>query len=172
MLFDLKIERVTYPLKGKNYLIDLGIFHLEMDQPEHLDYWNFGRIADLGDLSTYYGYETLDGSGLTLKPGAVYNEIVPDLEAVEGLDLMDLWEDGITYIMVENLPENQRTTNYPIILVSKEFDSTNAKWDVNDNPTFVLWNEERPVYIILNGFVIDLTRKNPGNAIKNGLIIR
>lgn len=172
MLFDLKIERVTYPLRGKNYLIDLGIFHLEMDQPEHLDYWNFGKIADLGDLSTYYGYKTLDGSGLTLKPGAVYNEIVPDLDAVDGLELMDLWKAGITYIMVEDLPENQRTTNYPIILVSKDFDSTNAKWDVNDNPTFVLWNEERPVYIILNGFVIDLNGNNPGNAIKNGLIIR
>ena len=172
MLFDLKIERITYPLKGKEYLVDIGIFHLEMDQPGHSDYWNFGKIGDMGDLSTYYGYKTLDGSGLTIKPGEVYAETLQDLDAIQDLNFTDLWKAGITYVKVEELPEDQKTLPYPIILVSKEFDRAKEKWDVNDTATFVLYKDLKPAYIVINGFLIDLSEKHLGSAIKNGLIIK
>ncbi len=73
-LFDLKIINATYELLGKPYIIDLGINRLEVAITDSSDFWYSSRIIDQGDLSTYYGYETLDATGYTIRAGKVYPE--------------------------------------------------------------------------------------------------
>lgn len=170
MLFDLKIEGVTYPLLGSEYLMDFGIFHHEVDREGHRDFWNSSRIGDMGDLSTYYGYETLDATGYTLKEGLVYPEELPDVKAVAALDLWKLLAQGITYIRLANLPKELSSSPYPINLVSAKFKGPGSKWDVGDNPTFVLWKDGKPVYAIVNGFLLDLTARK--GSVKNGMVFR
>lgn len=170
MLFDLKIERVSYPLLGSEYLMDFGIFHFEVDKKGHRDFWNSSRIGDMGDLSTYYGYETLDASGYTLREGLVYPEVLPDEKAAAGLDFWKLLGQGITYIRVANLPKELSSSPYPINLVSASFKGPGGKWDVGDNPTFVLWKDGKPAYAVVNGFLLDLEARK--GAVKNGMVFR
>ena len=170
MLFDLKIERVSYPLLGSEYLMDFGIFHNEVDKEGHRDFWNSSRIGDMGDLSTYYGYETFDASGYTLREGLVYPEVLPDVQAVAGLDLWKLLTQGITYIRLANLPRELSNSPYPINLVSASFKVPGGKWDVGDNPTFVLWKEGKPAYSVINGFLLDLAARK--GTVRNGMVFR
>jgi hypothetical protein len=172
MLFDLKIEGVTYPLNGINYTVDIGVFKLELNYNNSRDFWNVGQIVDFGDLSTYYAYETVRGEGLVLKQGNVYPEIVPNIEALNQLDLYALLKAGISYVRVRDIPDNLKTAPLGINVLGSETEISAAKWDVGDNPTFVLWDSNKPVYSILNGFLVDLSEDNPAGIVKNGIIIR
>jgi hypothetical protein len=172
MLFDLKIEGVTYPLNGINYTVDIGVFKLELNYNNSRDFWNVGQIVDFGDLSTYYAYETVRGEGLVLKQGNIYPEIVPNIEALNQLDLYALLKAGISYVRVRDIPENLKTVPLGINVLGAETEISAAKWDVGDNPTFVLWDKNKPVYSILNGFLVDLSEDNPAGIVRNGIIIR
>ncbi|MBC2840570.1 M14 family zinc carboxypeptidase [Robiginitalea sp. SC105] len=169
-LFDLKLERVTYPLLGEDYIIDLGIHRFEVDTPDHSDFWYSSRIADQGDLSTFYGYETLDGSGYRLQAGKVYDQVLPDMKAVAKLDFWSLLEKGITYVRVTGLPQKTPSTPFPVHLVAPSFKAPEARWEVGDNPTFALTREGAVKYVVVNGFLYKPgSREGSG---KNSMILR
>lgn len=169
-LFDVKIEGVTYPLLGEDYLMDIGIQRPEVDDASHQDFWNSSRIVDLGDLSTYYGYKTLDGTGYRITEGRVYPEVLPDLEAVEKLDFWSLLEDGFAYVRVAELPKDFTNSPYPVHLISKTYKPTDFRLRIGINPTFFLNKGGEPRYAVINGFLYHIpTRKGQG---KNSMIYR
>ncbi|MDN5214287.1 M14 family zinc carboxypeptidase [Fulvivirgaceae bacterium BMA12] len=65
-LFDLLIRNVGMEKDGHSYTSDIGIFLHEIaaDGSEELYYRS--AVADMGDLSTYYGYKEIDAEGMTL----------------------------------------------------------------------------------------------------------
>src|SRR5690606_19333903 len=97
-LFDLKLNNLTYNLLGKNYTLDVGIHQLEIDDASHNTYYNSSRVVDQGDLSTYYGYETLEGKGYTMTGGKVYPKTLPSVKEVSELKALDLLKSGFTYV--------------------------------------------------------------------------
>lgn len=169
-LFDLKIEGVTYPLMGQEYLMDFGIHRLEVDYEGHEDFWYSSRIVDMGDLSTYYGYERVDGSGLHLEGGKVYPEVLEDLEAAAALDFWSLLQQGYTYVRLKAMPEDLLASPFPLHLLSESFEIPEPKWDVGDNPTFVLYRGASPVYAVVNGFLYRLADEKGGG--KNSMVYR
>ncbi len=169
-LFDLKIEGISYPLLGQEYLMDFGIHRLEVDLPGHNDFWYSSRVIDMGDLSTYYGYEVIDGSGLRMEAGKVYEEVLEDASAAKALDFKALLAQGITYVRMRQIPASWLFSPYPVHILSESFELEEAKWDVGDNPTFVLYRGEQPEYAIINGFSFNLIT-GEGRA-KNGMIFR
>src|SRR5690606_32277 len=89
-LFDLKIEKVTYGLLGKDYILDLGLFRNEVDLKGHNDFYYRASLGDQGDLSTFYGYETFDATG--------YRIVAPKMVEVERIgDPYGLLKDGVAY---------------------------------------------------------------------------
>lgn len=169
-LFDLKIEKVRYPLLGKDYIIDLGIQRPEVDAEDYADFWNSSRIIDMGDLSTYYGYESLDASDLRLSWGEVYPETLQDTAAVEQLDFWELFSKGIAYVRVEHLPADLTWSPYPVHLVSGSFKVPKGPLDVGDNPTFFLLKDGKPEYAVVNGFLYHIpTREGRG---RNSMVYR
>ncbi len=170
MLFDLKIEGVSYPLLGTEFVMDFGIFHHEVEREGYREFWNSSRIGDMGDLSTYYGYETLDARGHTLKVGQVYPEVLPDIQAVAKLDFWALLDKGITYVRVAQFPKGLKASPYPVNLVSATYKGPASKWDVGDNPTFVLWKDGKPSYAVINGFLLDVANRR--GAVHNGMLIK
>ncbi|KKO00752.1 hypothetical protein LCGC14_0121580 [marine sediment metagenome] len=93
-LFDLKITGANYNLKGNTYTIDLGINQVEVDYPDHNSFWYSSRVLDQGDLSTYYGYETLDASGYTIKQAKAYPTTLNTFEEVKALnELVNIFND-------------------------------------------------------------------------------
>ena len=169
-LFDLKLTGITYPLLGKEYIVDIGIQRLEVDDEAHEDFWYSSRIVDMGDLSTYYGYKTLDGEGLHLHAGKALPQVQPNIEGVSKLDFWELLRQGITYVRVKDLPGDLKASPYPVHLISEKYTLPEPKWDVGDNPTFVLKKSGQPVYTVVNGFLYDL---KPGTGSgKNAMIYR
>ena len=80
-LFDLKIENLSFSYLGLDFKVDLGVNYREIENKDHSDFYYLGRISDVGDLSTHYGYETLDADGYEFKIGETYPKILDDFEA-------------------------------------------------------------------------------------------
>ncbi len=174
--FDLKIKEATYELMGKEYILDLGINHLEVDKEDHNDFWYSSRIIDQGDLSTYYGYETFDAEGYIIKQGGVYPETIDSFRDLRNLDFMDMLRSGHAYLRVANFPDKQLCSPIPLQLIGKEHELPEFQLKVGINPTFLLEKDGEIRYAVINGFLIDLKRGNKAVlfdfAFKNAMIYR
>lgn len=175
-LFDLKIERATYPLLGNDYILDIGINQLEVDKKGHTDFWYSSRILDLGDLSTYYGYETLNAAGYTLKAGKVFPEILGNLQELQGFNFMEALKKGYTYIRVKKIDPGLMESPFPIHVIGEQYEVPQFNLEVGINPTFILEKDMKAIYAVVNGFLIELDKEGNSSPAffrgKNAMIYR
>ncbi|GHA41345.1 hypothetical protein GCM10007103_23470 [Salinimicrobium marinum] len=167
-LYDLKLTGLEYELQGEKYVLDLGINRGEVSTGDGKKFYYRSRIADQGDLSTNYGYESVDVSGTTLKFGKIYSETFSDIKALENLDFASLLSQGYAFFRVKNLPKNN-FTNYPVQVVGEKFELS-ENLQVGVNPTFFLEKDGRLKYAVINGFFQEL--EAPGIKVENGLILK
>ncbi|WP_342774065.1 hypothetical protein [Muriicola soli] len=158
-LFDLKIVEVTYELLGKPYILDIGINQLEVDLEGNRDYWFSSRVIDQGDLSTYYGYKTLEAKGYQLIPGKVYPMVMADMAEIEkNKDTFTaLLKQGYTYLRVKDIPEDALFSPFPLHLLSEKLVLPDFDLEAGKNPTFLLQKDGDYMFAVINGFLLDLT---------------
>ena len=174
-LFDLKIENLTFPYLGQDYTVDLGIVYDEMENRSHTEFYFVGKIADIGDLSTHFGYEHLNAEGLTFKTGETYPKIIPDFESFKALDIPQLLEDGYTSVSIDDLPQEIRFIDYPIniidvrkIKIPRSGQMPKPPVGFEKNPTFLLTRNDKVVLAVINGFVYGIESNE--NKVNNGLV--
>ena len=167
-LFDLKITGVNYNLMGNNYTIDLGINQVEVDYPEHNTFWYSSRVLDQGDLSTYYGYETLDASEYTIQQAKAYPRTLNSLAEVKALNFKDLLQQGYGFVRMAKIPSSEINSPFPIHLIGPKYRMPELKLEPGINPTFFLEKEGKVEYAVINGFLVDL--KTGTINVPNGMI--
>ncbi|NNE76390.1 MAG: peptidase M14 [Pricia sp.] len=170
-LFDLKIENAAYELLGNTNHLDIGMNQLEVDKDDHSDFWYSSRIIDQGDLSTYYGYETFDASGFTIRPGKVYPETLESLAEIENLSIESLLKSGYTYVRLKNIPIDKLASPLQIHIISEKYSVPEFNMEVGANPTFLLEKNGQIKYAVINGFLINLVQGIKANF-KNAMIYR
>ena len=171
-LFDLKITNATYEINGNPYILDLGMNRLEVAIENSDQFWYSSRIIDQGDLSTYYGYETFNASGYTIRPGKIATQVLSSPAALNSRNIIDMLKSGYTYIRSENIPEDWGSFFLPINLASEQFSAPNFNLGVGLNPTFLLEKNDEVHYAVINGFLIDLSEKQSASFFKNSMIYR
>ena len=169
-LFDVKITGADYQLFGKTYTIDIGINRNERNTEELDDYFVEGEVVDVGDLSTYYGYRAIDGSGLRLSQGAIYRENFNSIDDLDGLDFKALLRTGYTFVRVKEIPENLDFSPYPINIISQDFELRSLKMKPGIPANLYLIQDGQAVFTVMNGFVYDYNTDI--TTIKNGQIYR
>lgn len=174
-LFDLKITNLTFPYLGKNYTVDLGIKNHERENKNHTEFYNIGRITDLGDLSTYYGYHNLDAKDLNFKIGETYPKIISNFEEFQKLNFKKLLEQGYTTVSIDYLPSEIKFIDYPIniidvrkIVIPRNNTIPKPPIFIGKTASFLLTKNNKVVYAIINGFVYDLI--NNKNDVLNGIV--
>jgi hypothetical protein len=169
-LFNLKLKNLSYKLLDKKYLLDVGINRIEIDNSKHDNFYNIGKIEDMGDLSTYYGYQNFDASGYTLVSGKVYPKTLKSLNELNKLNVYDLLKAGYTYIRLKKLPDDNYSLIKPINVISKKHHVTNYKLHTGAKANFLLKKDGAIQYAVINGFLINLNSVN--NEFKNALIFK
>jgi len=165
-LFDLKLKNLSYPLLGSNYILDIGIQRPEVDNETHDDFYYSSRIIDQGDLSTYYGYETLDAEGFTVTQAKIYPETLNSLKGLKTIDPMTVLKKGYGYVRIKDIPLEEVSVPMPIHIISETYEQPELRLEVGINPTFFLEKDGVLRYAVINGFLIDLSTEkgNFGNA--------
>jgi len=163
-LFDLKITNLTFTHLETNYTVDLGINTNEIENNSNRGFHYVGRIMDIGDLSTYYGYKTLDAKNLTFNTGKVYLEKIFSIDTLENFNFKNLLKQGFTTVVLDSIPKGIHLTKYPIhildsrdVIIIKEgkSDTPDSLLQLGDIPTFILTENDKVVYAIINGFIYD-----------------
>lgn len=68
-IFDLLLRNATVVVNGEKITYDVGVNRLETPLFNRPEKWYVrGTVEDLGDLSTFFGLEEFDATGLTLEP--------------------------------------------------------------------------------------------------------
>ncbi len=169
-LFDLKLIGAQYKLLGNDYKIDLGINQLEVDYEGHNSFWYSSRVVDQGDLSTYYGYETLDASDFKIKPAKLYPKVLYTLEDAKDLNFSEVLRKGYGYIRMVKIPSTILNSPLPFHIIGKAYEIPELRLQPGSNPTFFLEKEGVLAYAIINGFLIDLKQGEP--TIPNAMIYK
>ena len=156
--FDLKIVGAKYELMGNTYALDMGINQVEVDYPDHNSFWYSSRLLDQGDLSTYYGYETLDASAYTVKKAMAYPKTLNTMNELKVLDFKDLLKNGYGYIRMETIPGKQLNSPFPVHLIGPKYKIPELRLEPGINPTFFLEKEGTIIYAVINGFLVNLDK--------------
>jgi len=173
-LFDLKITNIHFPYLSNKYVVDLGINLSEIENKKHSDFYYKGVIREIGDLSTYYGYNTIDAKDFIFKTGETYPKILKDYEDLEKLNFKDLIQQGYTSVALDSVPDEIIFTKYPINIINvRDIPITKKNLPIpplalGTNPNFLLSKNNVVVYAIINGFVYDMSKST--SQVKNGLV--
>ena len=169
-LFDLKIEAVKYELMGDTYVVDLGINQVEVDYPDHNSFWFSSRIIDQGDLSTYYGYETLNAAQYTIKQAKVYPKTSQSIDEAKALNFKELLRQGYGYLRLASIPTTEVNSSLPLHLIGPNYEVPKLFLQPGLNPTFFLEKEGKLAYAVINGFLLYLNEASP--SLPNAMIYK
>ena len=151
-LNDVLIRDVQFnQAKDQGYRADIAIKREELDHHGHSPIYFRGTIEDLGDLSTQFGYQEVDGTGLTYESGKIYPEILDTIYSLDQLNHLDLLAKGYTYIRLKHMPD-AGSNSTPFNLIGE----TNALPDavgIEQPATFLLLSNNEVRYAVVNGFV-------------------
>ncbi|WP_089663996.1 M14 family metallopeptidase [Christiangramia echinicola] len=164
MLFDLKITGLNYELEGEIYILDLGINTFENDLEENSDFYYTGRVVDQGDLSTSYGYNQVDASGLKYENAKIYPEKIMTKNELENLDPAKLLQEGYAFVKVDSTLLKEDYSSYPLNLVAESF-KIGERLRPGVVANFFLLKDDEVKFAVINGFFTNL--EDPQKDIKN-----
>lgn len=168
-LFDVLLRNLTREYNSKTYRMDIGINHKEQGTTNQRDDFYIGVIDDIGDLSTFYGYEEYDCRGMTVEEGKKFEQVFEDMSELDKLNYRELYENGITSVVVENIDKDLKYSKYPINICS-EYTDYFSKLSINQPADFIIKENGKIRFLIINGFVYDLLSGK--NTIINGNIFK
>ncbi len=173
-LFDLKITNATYRISDKPYILDIGMNRLEVNRKDFNSFWYSSRIIDQGDLSTYFGYDTFDATGYTIRTGKVAPETVKGPAELTQRNVIEMLKKGYTYVRCTDIPKEWDSSPLPIHLIGKAYKVPEYVLEVGVNPTFLLEKDGRMAYAVINGFLINLLEETgeERTVFKNGMLYR
>jgi len=162
-LFDVLIRNATVMREGRPVMIDVGINHNEANTASASAFYYKSSVEDIGDLSTFYGLEEIDATGLTLVPAYTYADTLDYAADLAKLDLPTLRRDGIVAFKVRRAQKGDFPTQAVHLLYEGELPA--QPLELEQIPTFLLKKENKIQYQFVNGF----WKANQGNA-QNGVI--
>lgn len=154
-LMDLIINEMQVKVQDKLYPLDLAIRRRETDS--NGSYYMTGSVEDLGDMQIFFGFETLDASGLVYTEGKVYPTAFESVKDISQEKALDLLKQGFMAVKVKT-GEARQIHDLPV-LVLRTTEKYSGGWMTGATPNFFLAKEGQLKYAIVNGYLIDL--ENP-----------
>ena len=151
-LMDLIVRNAQLEVNGYSFLMDLGFRYEEINYSGARRFYKQSQLYDLGDLSTYSGYQELDAHGMQIEEGKMYPEIVDDLATVRSFNVKELFSQGYTDIRVRKMPPKSLVYNLPFRLHAASKKNVANEVRLWRNPSFLLVGEDgRRKFAIVNG---------------------
>lgn len=165
LFFDLLIKNVIVRKDSIEYLVDIGISYTEKFDSLRNRYVRIYNVSDIGDLSTYFAFDTLNAEGLRIEFGRVYEKVLTNFEELQKLNPELLLQHGITTIVYQgdfNGIQNESILDKMISTTKNPF--RESKKLIGHSANFVLKNTEgKIIYAVINGEIFDLNNNSKSN---------
>ena len=168
-LFDLLLRSVRVEQNSTYSNVDLGIFREELSVHGSTRFFIKSCLSDIGDLTDYFGFETVEADGNKV----VVNPLVAEqtMDSVEELNeelIQRFLLEGILFVKVKNLPAGENS-GIPLNLISVDYQVSANPLALEQPVNFLIKNDNDEItFRVMNGFLLDL--QNVTNC--NGLIYR
>jgi hypothetical protein len=162
-LFDVLIRNATVIREGRPVIVDVGINHNEANTASASAFYYTSSVEDIGDLSTFFGLDEIDATGLTLVPAYVYPDTLDSIADLTKLDIPALRNDGIVVFNVRKSPKDNVPMQAVHLLYEGELPA--QPLELEQIPTFLLKKGNKIQYQFVNGF----WKANQGDS-QNGVI--
>jgi hypothetical protein len=151
-LMDVILRSLSIEMEGQKYQVDLGIKRVEVNYDS--SYFAYGTIADVGDLSVYFGYQDIDAEGLEYKAGNMWKGTFQSLADISEKKAFELLKQG--YLAVKVAEATSKHYTLPL-LVLQDVDDFKSGYKIDQVANFFLQQPNgKLVYAIVNGYLIDL----------------
>lgn len=155
-LYDLIVRNVQREKNGRLYTVDIGIRRVEVAFDNNKDFFYVSSIRELGDMSTFFGYEEFDAGGMIAVPGKIYPEVQPDLRAVTELNTKELLRQGYTTVPVDDMEGQEKIRKQLALDVVSASAEPEHELLLGKRPNFILEKDGKPRYAVVNGFLREL----------------
>lgn len=154
-LFDLLIRSAKVEKNGSLNTTDIGIFFEEVRSGKRGEVAYKAVISDMGDLSTYYGYEEIDAEGMTLSQGKVYPRTFANYKEIDPEGAMNWLNEGYTTIRLKSAPAASEIPDLPFQLVPANYENRSA-FTIDDDVYLLLEKNGKNMLAICNNKIINL----------------
>lgn len=168
-LFDLLLRNVTIVKDEKKYIVDFGINQNETSTSDKRDFFFAGKIEEVGDLSTFYGFDEIDCSGMSIDTATTYSKKFKFISDLDRINITKILKEGHSFVQVDSINTDENFVKYPINIV-KTGKKIKNKIGLGKRANFVLKKDGLIKLVCVNGFLFDL--KSGKNYIQNGLIYK
>jgi hypothetical protein len=157
-LYDVLIRNVSITKEGIQFRTNLGIVRSQIKGSDFGSMSYNGRIEELGDVELSHGYDEIEASSLTLTPGNIKLMRKSEWEVLSLKQELDLIRDGYLFVKwtdgkSPSGPLSARLLN----LTNKETNPIQTA-SIGQQAQFILSRDGKPVYALLNGYVLDLNK--------------
>lgn len=173
-LHSIIFRNLTVPFREYAFQLDLAVNRVEVNINGATDYYKRGTVSELGDLSTFNGFEEVDATGMRVDSGMVYPDIFATEKELERVDALALLRGGFTAVRVEE-PSEGRYTDFPLNIIGPTARQPSG-FQIGRPANLILRRGDEVVYAVINGFLVDVAGAlSAGEALQdvgNALIYR
>ena len=155
---DLIIREATIMKNGQPFTMDIAFRQYETDYVGHNDFFFRGAIRDLGDLHTFSGHQELQAKGFKVSPGKIYPRPVKNVKKFRELQPLSLLQQGYAYFRLKKIPDLWKLDRLPFRFLYPSDPVPSINIAPGLNPCLFLEKDNQPQYVIVNGFLYDLTK--------------
>ncbi len=145
---DLIIREAELEKAGRRYVIDIGYRRPDASN---------ASISDLGDLSTFHGYNEVQARGLRIVPGKVWSQVQADFATFKKQDPVALLRQGYTEIQLVKMPASL-PPGLPFRFSAPGKSDSNQDIRTGRNPSIVLMQDGKVRWVVVNAQAFDLER--------------
>ncbi|MFZ0455191.1 MAG: M14 family zinc carboxypeptidase [Ignavibacteriaceae bacterium] len=167
-IFNTILRNLECERDGTKYKIDIGINHEEIKESYNNDISYRSSIEDIGDLSTFFGYNDFDFSGYMAEPGKIFDKKFNSIEEIRKSDIAALYKLGFTDVILNSKNFNKAQTELPINIWVNNSPRGSNEIELKSVPNLVIKKNNEVQYIVINGFVQEVN--NSEKTILNGLV--
>ena len=168
-LRDIILRNLEIRKNGKKCSVDIAVNLEEINTNNYLDFYYKSKIEDIGDLSTFYGYEDHDFSGMTVEPGKTFPDKFNSIKELEEINPETLYKKGYTNILLKKPNKKIDKIRRPFNIVLNNSGIDENQILLENLANLVFKKNGKIEYIMINGFLHSL--KYSSGEINEGLIV-
>lgn len=165
--YDLVIRNIGFTKNGITYKTDIGINQEQVLNNDLNSVSYKGTIAEIGDMNYNFGYADMNANGMEYLVPKIKLLTQKEWENLTLTEEFNLVKQGFLFVKLTE-KNNQNSSNRILQLTELETITNNIP-EIKKAANFVLLENFKPRYAVINGFLIDLSKelKVANNIISN-----